>query len=70
MAAPRLICTSGSTDEVDDDDAAKIAQPQLARGFAEQLKAAIEVEAGAPPAAPAKGGMVAWIKALWHRIFG
>lgn len=44
--------------------------PQLARGFAEQLKAAIEAEAGALPATPAKGGLVARIKALWQRIFG
>lgn len=45
--------------------------PQLARGFAEQLKAAIEAEAGAMPAAePAKGGLIGWLKALWRRIFG
>ena len=45
--------------------------PQLARGFAEQLKAAIEAEAGAMPAAePQEKGLLAWIKALWRRIFG
>ena len=44
--------------------------PQLARGFAEQLKAAIEAEVGALPPAPAKGGLIARIKALWQRIFG
>jgi carbon monoxide dehydrogenase subunit G len=45
--------------------------PQLARGFAEQLKAAIEAEAGAmPAAAPQEKGLLARLKALWRRIFG
>lgn len=45
--------------------------PQLARSFAEQLKAAIEAEAGALPAAETQEkGLLAWFKALWRRIFG
>lgn len=46
--------------------------PQLAKGFAEQLKAAIEAEAVEPvaPAAPQPSGFAAWLKSLWRSLFG
>lgn len=47
--------------------------PQFAKAFAGQLKT--EIEAAAPsaasaPPAPARGGMVAWLRALWRALFG
>jgi carbon monoxide dehydrogenase subunit G len=47
--------------------------PQLAKGFAEQLKAAIETEAPQPVAqavAPSSSGFVAWLRSLWRWVFG
>ena len=50
--------------------------PQLARGFADQLKAAIEREVAQPAEAPAAAaqpqpsGLMAWLKRLWRSLFG
>jgi carbon monoxide dehydrogenase subunit G len=49
--------------------------PQLARGFADQLKAAIEaVHAPAsvptPAAAPVGNPLVRWLRAIWRALFG
>lgn len=47
--------------------------PQLARGFADQLKAAIEREvapAAEVAAAPAPSGLAAWLRRLWRALFG
>lgn len=47
--------------------------PQLAKGFANQLKAEIET-AHAPASAsapvPASGGFLAWLRRLWQALFG
>lgn len=46
--------------------------PTLAKGFANQLKEAIEAEqapAGAA-AAEAPGGLLAWLRRLWQALFG
>lgn len=47
--------------------------PQLAKGFAGQLKAEIE-KTGAPAAAaavePPAGGFLAWLRRLWQALFG
>lgn len=50
--------------------------PQLAKGFAEQLKAAIEAEVVEPVATPVSGpspaspGFVKWLKRLWRSLLG
>lgn len=46
--------------------------PQLARGFADQLKAAIEaVHAPASaPAAPVGNPLICWLRAIWRALFG
>ena len=49
--------------------------PQLAKGFADQLKAAIEQDAAAsPPAEAAKASLSQrlrnWLQNLWHAVFG
>ena len=48
--------------------------PQLARGFADQLKAAIERDVAQPAEAPAAAaqpsGLLAWLKRLWRSLFG
>jgi carbon monoxide dehydrogenase subunit G len=43
--------------------------PQLARGFAEQLKAEIEKAAGEAEA-PARQSFLAWLRRLWRTLFG
>lgn len=49
--------------------------PQLARGFADQLKAAIEAvhapaSAPAPAAAPVGNPLMRWLRAIWRALFG
>ncbi|MFA7586574.1 MAG: SRPBCC family protein, partial [Novosphingobium sp.] len=51
--------------------------PQLARGFAEQLKQAIETTTGSPSGTPPpvsdnsrERGILAWLRRIWQAIFG